>query len=366
MNDTNKDFNMGLEIVYRLLCIPLFLLIGLYWAGYMWTPYFSYAIYNAYSIYTDNYFFSSYDGTLNSFIKDVLVGGVVACSVWLLILKIVTFAYSWAILSPIKLRLNKEVKSTRHKKAHMLIEGLILAIILATPVIIAHYRYDFFDLLPHAPLTSSSSTATTSVDPKVSGLDKEIKRMSAVTVDKIRMASTKGLEALLLVETIRAYPLIKNSEEIALQGMLLQQEMAEKSQEADAAFNEFRTQVRKSKEDKYMAYHQAVARYKCLCNDSLKLWMLALNARDLTDEEGKEARKKMDVECKAIRNLTNKEGSEACKKMDITCKTINDLLDREGGNTREQMNVACRAIRESCFESIKSGFYISQKYQIAD
>jgi hypothetical protein len=94
--------------------------------------------------------------------------------------------------------------------------------------------------------------------------------------------------------------------------------------------------------------------------------MLALNARDLTDEEGKEARKKMDVECKAIRNLTNKEGSEACKKMDLTCKTINDLLDREGGNTREQMNVACRAIRESCFESIKSGFYISQKYQIAD
>lgn len=357
MNAPSEDPKTGLEVLYRLLCLPYFVFICLYWLGYLYAPYMSYAVWKAHAIFMD----SSESTSLA--VAEILYGYLAPLALVLLCLKLSTTAYSWAILSPLRLRLYNKAKNPQKNRS--IIEYLILVAFLIAPVIIAHYRHNAFGSLSSDSLASGSALATTdNTDSK--GLNKDVKKMSTVAVDKIRVESIKGLELMSLAETLSSQPPVKNAEEITLQFTSLQKDAIKADQEAKAALDELRKLVRESREDKHWAYLQAVDRYKCLCDDSLKLWMLSLKARDLTNEEGNEARKKMDVECKAIRKLTDKEGSESRKKMDAACEAISDLTGEEGGEARKKMDTACKAIRESCFEVVKSGFYISKEYQIVD
>jgi hypothetical protein len=201
---------------------------------------------------------------------------------------------------------------------------------------------------------------------KLKDNNKFFKSMSNTTVDKIRLVSMKGLELMSLAETLNSQPPVKNAEEINIQFSLLQKDALKAEKEADTAFNELRQFVKEADDVKYWAHLQAVDRYKYICENFIKLWMLSLKARYLTNEEGIEARKKMGVECMAISKYTVKLNSEIHNKMNIACESISNLNTNKDSTDDENMDAARKAIREICFEVVKSGFYISKEHDIID
>jgi hypothetical protein len=129
-----KTSNTWIEVIYRVLCLPYFLLLGAYCAAYLYAPYFSYAAWNA------DAFFVAAEASKQQKISTILGSGTLGIlALWLVILRSISIAYSWALLSPLRERLGIATHGILGKR--LIAEFSMLALFLTLPFIIIHFRH---------------------------------------------------------------------------------------------------------------------------------------------------------------------------------------------------------------------------------
>jgi hypothetical protein len=296
----------------------------------------------------------------HSAVEKILKSGLLPIAVCLVFFKLVSAAYSWVFLYPLKRRLYNESKKSN--SVGRIIEYSFLILLLTIPLLIAQIRHSYFGL---SSIDTSIENLETSQEKDSKIVDKEVKIMSISVVEKMRDSVLKGMEMLSLAETARLHPEAVNAME-SVRMMKFAEDSKNKGQELDVAFKKLEDLVKKSDEDRHWIYLQAVDRYMKLCKKSINLRMLSIASQDWTSENGNEARKKLASNCDALRNLTWEENVETRRKMDAACKSLDELPSEDSVESRRKLGVACEAITEGCLAVVKSGFFIPKEYQIAN
>jgi hypothetical protein len=353
MDTPSEHPKTGMVVLYRLLCLPYFCFITIYWSLYLFAGYLSYAVWN------NRIFFSS-NTEPHEVVKAIIADYLPITAAYALFFKVIAAAYSWVFLSPLKLRLYNESKKLH--LGRLAIEFLALAVLLITPLVIAHLRYNYFGLSKSVASNVTPVPADTNKH-KVS--DKDVKRLSILATDRMRVLTFKGMDGISLGESVRLRPDTADVAD-AVKLMKLKTMLESEGKEAELPFRELADLVRKSDEDKHWAHLQAVTHYSEICKRSLALRMISVNSRDWTREDGDEARRKIGPSCCSLRDLLFKENIEARRKMDTACDLLKELPLEDCIEARQKLNEASDAITEGCIEAVKFGFFVPKEGRIDD